>query len=309
MPAGKIASGVSEPARASIERWTVPSPPQTKSSSAPLCECTLHLLGREPALRHLDPHRICDPWRSSSRRSSGRPPPKDLPACATTATLVISQPPRGPRDENQHGHRGDPDDDAARDVERMVHSAIHAGEGDEYWDQDRDDPDRDLSRAVPDSRGQQQREPAVDGDGRSGMSRGIAGVHGQVLEAVHLRPVTVDHERRRAIRRRLDGEREEQEAGEPPVLRGDCDQRAHSGDDRQHDAARHDRADERGFRQAARAMAGQKADEALVVRRDAVDVEQHPRDDQSGDDRQRRNRDDCEQDAEHIRPHRMALAR
>ena len=39
--------------------------------------------------------------------------------------------------------------------------------------------------------------------------------------------------------------------------------------------------DERRVGQPARAMAGEKADEALVVARDAVDVEQHLRHDQA----------------------------
>ena len=188
------------------------------------------------------------------------------------------------------------DDDAARDVERMVHAAIHAGEGDEYRDQDRDDPDRDLSRAVPDPRGQQQREPAVDGDRRSGVSRGVAGIHGQVLEAMHLRPVTVDHERRRAIRRRLDGEREEQEAGEPPVLRSDCDQRADEpamiGSTTP--PAMIEPTSEASVRPPERWRA-RKPIEALVVAATPWTWSSDARDDQSGDDRQRRNRDEREE--------------
>ena len=35
MPAGRIATAVSVPATASMQRWTVPSPPQTNSTSAP----------------------------------------------------------------------------------------------------------------------------------------------------------------------------------------------------------------------------------------------------------------------------------
>ena len=35
MPAGNIATAVPVPATALIQRWTVPSPPQTNSTSAP----------------------------------------------------------------------------------------------------------------------------------------------------------------------------------------------------------------------------------------------------------------------------------
>jgi hypothetical protein len=54
----------------------------------------------------------------------------------------------------------------------------------------------------------------------------------------------VDDERRCAVRAGLEGEREEQKPGQPPVLRDERDQRRDAGDDRQHDAAGHDRADE-----------------------------------------------------------------
>ena len=60
MPAGRIASGVSEPASASMQRWTMPSPPQTKISSAPSSSARFTCFGREPALRHLEPERIVD---------------------------------------------------------------------------------------------------------------------------------------------------------------------------------------------------------------------------------------------------------
>ena len=60
VPAGRIASAASEPAAASMQRCTVPSPPQTKISSRPLGESALHLLRRVSALRHLDPQWVGD---------------------------------------------------------------------------------------------------------------------------------------------------------------------------------------------------------------------------------------------------------
>ena len=89
----------------------------------------------------------------------------------------------------------------------------------------------------------------------------VAGVHRELLEPVDLRTMTVDDERRRAIRARLDGQREEQEPGQPPVLCGRRDHRGDAGDDRQDDAAGHDRADERRVCQTRPIGGRQEADE------------------------------------------------
>ena len=172
--------------------------------------------------------------------------------------------------------------------EKATNTGISAG----------DEPDRNPRRAVLDARRQEQREPAVDSDRRRGVARRIARVDRQAArgDARRGRCRWID-ERRRAVRSRLDGQREEQETGEPPVLGDGCDHRADAGDDRQDDAAGHDRADERGLGQPARAVPGEKADEALVVARDPVDVKQHVRDDEARDDRERRDRDECDDDA------------
>ena len=72
-----------------------------------------------------------------------------------------------------------------------------------------------------------------------------------------------------------------------PQHRGD--QSGDTGDDRQDDAAGDDRADERRVREPARAVAREEADERLVVVRDAVDVQQHARHEQPGEDREARD--------------------
>jgi hypothetical protein len=92
------------------------------------------------------------------------------------------------------------------------------------------------------------------------------------------------------------------------MLRDEGDHRPDRGDDRQHDAAGHDRADERGICQPDRAVPGEEADETLVVPRDPVDAKHHVRDDETRHDRQCRERDERDEDAEHIGPDRMALA-
>ena len=129
------------------------------------------------------------PWRSSSRRSSGSPPPKDLPACAMTATLRhLACAPCGARDERPSAHSAAiPTITPPATSSRVVHAAVHAGERDVHRDQRGDEPDRDPRRAVLDARGQEQREPPVDRDRRRGVARRIARVDRQLLEAVHLR--------------------------------------------------------------------------------------------------------------------------
>ena len=88
------------------------------------------------------------PGAPARRRSSGRPPPNVLPACAMTATFVISRrAPGGPRDENERAQRGDADrrrrprrraDGACRGT--CERSATNTGI------RRSDDPDRDLRR-------------------------------------------------------------------------------------------------------------------------------------------------------------------
>ena len=71
----------------------MPSPPHTKISSALCCERLLDLLGREAALSAPRARRRrSGRARSSTRRSSGRPPPRVLPRWAITATRVIRAP-------------------------------------------------------------------------------------------------------------------------------------------------------------------------------------------------------------------------
>ena len=176
MPAGRIASGVSEPASASMARCTVPSPPQTKSSSTPVRKRALHLLRHVTALRA--------PRSTAGRRLPGARAPAaaraghprmSYPAWATTATRVTSPPSREARVTTTSAHeRGDADDRAAGDVGRMVHAAVHPRERHVDRDQRRHGPDRSFRDAVLDARGHEERDSAVDGDRRRGVARRVA---------------------------------------------------------------------------------------------------------------------------------------
>ena len=119
----------------------------------------------------------------------------------------------------------------------------------------------------------------------------------------------MDHERGRAIRPGLDGERARQERGETPAPGDRGNKRGARRDDRQHDAAGHDRADERGIRQSGRAVPRKEARQPLVVARNPVDVQKDPRDEQACEDRQTRDRSEREKNAEDIRPDRVTLTR
>ena len=73
VPAGRIAIVTGLPASASIARCTVPSPPHTKSRSAPCVEQLLDALGHVLALRDLVPGRVADAVRGQRLAELGQP--------------------------------------------------------------------------------------------------------------------------------------------------------------------------------------------------------------------------------------------
>src|SRR5579872_4114296 len=93
VPAGRIATTAPVPATASMQRWTVPSPPQTNIRSAPSATARRARLGALRLLGTSYQSGSVTPSCASTRRSSGRPPPKLLRACATTAIFVIGSDP------------------------------------------------------------------------------------------------------------------------------------------------------------------------------------------------------------------------
>ena len=74
-----------------------------------------------------------------------------------------------------------------------------------------------AERAVREPRREQEREAAVDRDRGCRVTGRVAGVDRQILETGDARPMRVDDERRDAIRRRLDAEREHDERRESPL--------------------------------------------------------------------------------------------
>ena len=181
VPAGRIASGTSDPATASRHRCTVPSPPQTKISSAPSSSACLTCFGAKrlfgtsiqsgsakPCLLELVAQlvqaaaeglaRVRDDRDLRQPSSTRLPRDRREPAARLTSTIAAST--------------ATPTSDAAGDVERVVHAAVHAREGDE--DRDRDCAAQIATCAARFRIGEvsEQGDPAVDGD----RGRGVAGV-------------------------------------------------------------------------------------------------------------------------------------
>ena len=123
----------------------------------------------------------------------------------------------------------------------------------------------------------------------------IARVDRQAFEAVNARAVRVHDERGRAVGRRLDGEREDEERDENPLAKERGHERQHTRDDRQHDPAGDDRADQRRVGSCRRAMGREPDVHSLVGGADAAGLD-HVGDEQPEHDRQR---GDHEQAAEH----------
>ena len=99
----------------------------------------------------------------------------------------------------------------------MVHAAVHAGEGDVDRDRDGDRPDRDALPGARESRGQKQRDAAVDGDRCRGVAGGIARFTGRCSSRCTAgrsrwtKNVVVRYDGR------LDGEREDEERPDTPL--------------------------------------------------------------------------------------------
>src|SRR5437773_4763884 len=85
VPAGSTARTAPVPATASMHRWTVPSPPQTKITSAPWVSALRARLGAWRLLLTSYHSGSAMPSPASISRSSPRPPPRLLPVWATTA--------------------------------------------------------------------------------------------------------------------------------------------------------------------------------------------------------------------------------
>ena len=271
-------------------------------------ERTLDLPGRLLGLGHLVPERLLDA-RLGERASQRRQPlaerlrrvrdDRDLhddglgsarggPGAGPARGLRERGDAGGPAREQQHQHRADADQRARGDVERVVHAAVHAREGDEDRKQEGDHPGRQAPAALRERRREQQHEAAVDGERRGGVAGRVARVGRQVLQPRDVRPVARDDDRGDAVGRGLDHEHEHGERGDPPLALDRADDRDQADQDRQHRRAAHHRADRRDIGEEAGALAHDRHDRALVGAADAARVDEHVGDEQPEQDRQAR---------------------
>jgi hypothetical protein len=161
-----------------MARRTVPSPPQTKNSSAPSSSARSICSAVGLAFGTSYQSGSSTPARSRTRRSSAKPLPNVLDALATTATFMPRCAPwagpggaasvrgacgvRRAGGEQQHDHGAGAHEQTAALVERMVHAAVHAGEAHEQRDEDRHEPGGDLGAAAGEARCEQDHEARVD---------------------------------------------------------------------------------------------------------------------------------------------------
>ena len=119
-----------------------------------------------------------------------------------------------------------PDQDAAGDVERVVHAAVHPCEARRMTGtRIATAHARSRSAAVAEPRRDEQGEPDVDGDGRRGVTGREGGVGRKVVEPRDVRPLARDRERRHAVGRRLHRQREDREGRDPPLAEQGADER------------------------------------------------------------------------------------
>ena len=176
----------------------MPSPPQTKISSAPSFERALDLLRRLAALRHLHPERVGDALapraraaaRAARRRTScphARRPRPSAPRQRASRAAAARSRPRGRRAPSRR----------ARRRRRRRRRATSSG-----WCMPRYMRANATKIGIATATAQiatrcagavrirevsEQRDPAVDGDRGRGVTREIARIHGQLLEAVDRR--------------------------------------------------------------------------------------------------------------------------
>ena len=152
VPAGMIARLAFEPASTSMQRCTIPSPPQAKTSSAPsssarrTCGGALRLFGTS--------HQSGSSTAFAPRARGAAPTARRravLPECAITATFICGASAVGSHavaaGEHDDDQRGDPDEQSAGDVERMVHAAVHPRGRDERHHRQHERPGHDAEGA------------------------------------------------------------------------------------------------------------------------------------------------------------------
>src|SRR6266480_6736500 len=93
VPAGTTAIVVAVVARASMQRWSIPSPPQTKRRSVPSAIASLTFFGACLLFETSYQRGASTPSLARTARNAGRPPPSDFPVWARTPTDVTFEPP------------------------------------------------------------------------------------------------------------------------------------------------------------------------------------------------------------------------
>jgi len=188
-----------------------------------------------------------------------------------------------------------------------VHPPVHARRRDEGDYPGRREPSDDANAGTPETRGDQQCEPSVYGDRRRGVPRWITCVNRQALEAVNAWSMRVHEERRYAVRRRFDGEREDEECCEPPFTEESGYEREHTRNDREHDTAGDDRPDQRSVGPRRRAMGGEPDVDTLVRGTDGAGLD-HMRDKEAEADRQSCDRSETTEHNDEENDGRVAAA-
>ena len=204
----------------------MPSPPQTKTRSAPVARARVSTcFGRLAALRHLVPDRVVDAARSSTRRSSRQAAAERLAGvgdhrdvviggscCALSAGGAIC------------GTRGEQRDRAAAEAHQQAGRARRSGgacrgtcararrsSGSSTASVQRRRSQRCAKRDVRAARARRRRRPTPPRGPR------VALVHRQMVEPRHGRARAVHDQARDAIGRDLDQDRAEDEADDAPA--------------------------------------------------------------------------------------------
>ena len=140
------------------------------------------------------------------------------------------------------------------------------------------------------------------------MAGRVARLDGEGLQPLDVGPPTLDEERGRAIRPRLDRHGEEHVRGDPPLPLHHHHQRDEGDRDRDHVAARELGPDPRRVRERVRPLAREPVRKALVELGDAVEGEDDLGDEEAERDRGGRQEDVPRQKREEERDDRMPVA-
>ena len=292
------------PASTPTQRRTVPSPPQAKTSSAPSASARSTCAGARlafgtsyqsgsstPAVRE----RAAQLGQPAVERLARVGDDRDLHATAArerersgAGALAMRVRRRAGRaaGEQQDEQGADADHEAAGDVERVVHAAVHARQRDDDGQQDARRA-RAATRAprALEARREQQHEAGVDRDRGGRVAGRVARVGGQVLEPRDVRALARDDDRGQPVGGRLDHEHEDREGRDPPLAHDGAGDRDEADEDRQHRRAADRRADGRGVGEERRPVGDEVADEALVVAAEPAAADQDVGDEQPAEDR------------------------